>query len=160
MLSVVVDVSHLHCFQDYHCSALHSVELLWLLLTSYNSSHHRWRDCSFSEGALVRPPRVSLTTFLPYRCWIYCRRLGQYRTLFCVANSSISNSLLSSFCSSPRDFASGFLQILSHPKHPCLSLTVPTAKPVADFHRLAVRHAGHTQSPRLCGAVYPVVTSR
>ena len=39
-----------------------------------------------------------------------------------------------SFCSSGRDFASGFLQIPPHGGHPCPWLTVPTAKPVVDFH--------------------------
>ncbi|MFF0419754.1 hypothetical protein, partial [Paenibacillus lactis] len=28
--------------------------------------------------------------------------------------------------------------------HPCLWLTVPTAKPVADFHRQVIAHAGRT----------------
>jgi len=31
-----------------------------------------------------------------------------------------------------------------HDGHPCLRLTVPTAKPVADLHRLATVHARHT----------------
>ncbi|WP_117156178.1 NAD(P)H-dependent oxidoreductase [Paraliobacillus quinghaiensis] len=39
---------------------------------------------------------------------------------------------------------SGFLQILSHDRHPCLSLTVPTAKSVVDFHHLVITHAGRT----------------
>ncbi|WP_229666685.1 hypothetical protein, partial [Paraliobacillus quinghaiensis] len=38
----------------------------------------------------------------------------------------------------------GFLQILSHDRHPCLSLTVPTAKSVVDFHHLVITHAGRT----------------
>ncbi|HGH0842875.1 TPA: hypothetical protein ACJHH5_002376, partial [Staphylococcus pseudintermedius] len=29
--------------------------------------------------------------------------------------------------------------------HPCLSLTVPTTKPVTDFHRQDVTHAGRTK---------------
>ncbi|WP_218145875.1 hypothetical protein, partial [Paenibacillus sp. PDC88] len=32
--------------------------------------------------------------------------------------------------------------------HPCLWLTVPTAKPVADFHRRAIAHAGRTKKSR------------
>ena len=39
---------------------------------------------------------------------------------------------------------SGFLQIPPHNGHPCLWLTVPTAKSVADFHRQVVAHAGRT----------------
>ncbi|SFG80044.1 hypothetical protein SAMN02982927_02826, partial [Sporolactobacillus nakayamae] len=55
------------------------------------------------------------------------------------------SALVCSSCSSAQKFASGFLQIPPHDGHPCLWLTVPTAKPVADFHRLAVVHAGRTQ---------------
>ena len=40
---------------------------------------------------------------------------------------------------------SGFLQIPPHDGHPCLWLTVPTAKSVADFHRQVVAHAGRTK---------------
>ena len=40
---------------------------------------------------------------------------------------------------------SGFLQIPPHGGHPCLWLTVPTAKSVADFHRQVVAHAGRTK---------------
>ncbi|WP_238615388.1 hypothetical protein, partial [Staphylococcus felis] len=32
--------------------------------------------------------------------------------------------------------------------HPCLSLTVPTTKPVTDFHRQDVTHAGRTEKRR------------
>ncbi|WP_390493446.1 hypothetical protein, partial [Staphylococcus pseudintermedius] len=42
-------------------------------------------------------------------------------------------------------FASDFLQIPLRNGHPCLSLTVPTTKPVTDFHRQDVTHAGRTQ---------------
>ncbi|WP_390536669.1 hypothetical protein, partial [Staphylococcus pseudintermedius] len=41
--------------------------------------------------------------------------------------------------------ASDFLQIPLRNGHPCLSLTVPTTKPVTDFHRQDVTHAGRTQ---------------
>ncbi|PTI97858.1 hypothetical protein BU054_04490, partial [Staphylococcus simulans] len=41
--------------------------------------------------------------------------------------------------------ASDFLQIPPHDGHPCLSLTVPTAKPVMDFHHQVVNHAERTQ---------------
>ncbi|WP_460224106.1 hypothetical protein, partial [Bacillus cereus] len=46
------------------------------------------------------------------------------------------------------EFASDFLQIPRHHGHPCLSLTVPTAKPVVDFHHRVVVHAGHTKKER------------
>src|SRR5699024_9892984 len=53
-------------------------------------------------------------------------------------------SLVCNFCSSVRDFASSFLQIPPRDGHPCLRLTVPTAKPVVDFHHQVIAHAGHT----------------
>ncbi|GAB0291469.1 hypothetical protein JPSP33_17980 [Staphylococcus pseudintermedius] len=43
-------------------------------------------------------------------------------------------------------FASDFLQIPLRNGHPCLSLTVPTTKPVTDFHRQDVTHAGRTEN--------------
>ncbi len=42
--------------------------------------------------------------------------------------------LVSASCSSGQRFASGFLQIRSHPRHPCLWLTLPLAGRVEDFH--------------------------
>ncbi|MGN5884090.1 hypothetical protein, partial [Staphylococcus simulans] len=41
-------------------------------------------------------------------------------------------------------FASDFLQIPPRDGHPCLSLTVPTAKPVMDFHHQVANHAERT----------------
>ena len=92
----------------------------------------------------ARPPRVSVTTFTSYICCIYTLKFGQYRTSFCVGNSSVSKRLLCSFCSSDRGFASDFFQTPPHNGRPCLWLTVPTAKPVADFHRQVITHAEHT----------------
>ncbi len=40
---------------------------------------------------------------------------------------------------------SDFLQIPPHDGHPCLRLTVPTAKSVVDFHHLVITHVGRTQ---------------
>ncbi|MDT0918735.1 hypothetical protein RNS09_00005, partial [Staphylococcus pseudintermedius] len=45
-------------------------------------------------------------------------------------------------------FASDFLQIPLRNGHPCLSLTVPTTKPVTDFHRQDVTHAGRTDKKK------------
>ncbi|MEE0568796.1 MAG: hypothetical protein UC379_01985, partial [Acutalibacteraceae bacterium] len=45
---------------------------------------------------------------------------------------------------SDRGFASDFFQTPSHGGRPCLRLTVPTAKPVADFHRQVITRAEHT----------------
>ena len=114
--------------------------VLWLLLTSCSSL--LLRGFFFSSSA--RPPRVSVTTFASYICCIYTLKFGQYGTLFWLGNSSVSKSLLYSFCSSDRGFAVGFLQTPPHDGRPCLWLTVPTAKSVADFHRQVVTRAERT----------------
>ncbi|MFL2112149.1 hypothetical protein, partial [Marinilactibacillus psychrotolerans] len=49
--------------------------------------------------------------------------------------------------------ASDFLQIPPHDGHPCHSLTVPTAKPVVDFHHQVVAHAGRTKRRLLQNAI-------
>jgi len=41
-------------------------------------------------------------------------------------------------------FAIAFLQIPPHDGHPCPLLTVPTTKPVVDFHHQVIAHAEHT----------------
>ncbi|MBM7717713.1 hypothetical protein JOC94_004744 [Bacillus thermophilus] len=48
-----------------------------------------WDIPSLLSGTPVRPPRVRAITFLPCNRRIYCMELGQYRTSFCCANSSI-----------------------------------------------------------------------
>lgn len=57
--------------------------------------------------------------------------------------------LICTFCSSGREFAADFLQIPPRGGHPCLKLTVPTAKSVTDFHRQVIAHAGRTQKKLL-----------
>ena len=99
----------------------------------------------------MRPPRVSVITFTSYICCIYALKFGQYWTLFCVGNSSVPKRLIYSFCSSDRGFASDFLQTPPHDGRPCLWLTVPTAKSVADFHRQVITHAEHTTKKRTHG---------
>ena len=59
--------------------------VLWLLLTSCSSLLLR---VFFSSA---RPPRVSVTTFTSYVCCIYTLKFGQYWTLFCDGNSSVSS---------------------------------------------------------------------
>ena len=94
--------------------------------------------------APARPPRVSVIAFTSYICCIYTLKFGQYWTSFWFGNSSVPKCLICSFCSSDRGFAVGFLQIPPHDGHPCLWLTVPTAKSVADFHRQVITHAERT----------------
>ena len=52
-------------------------------------------------------------------------------------------------CSSGQRFASGFLQIRSRPRHPCLWLTLPLAGCVEDFHLQAGApcRAHHKKAP-------------
>ena len=69
---------------------------------------------------------------------------NSFWTSFCSGNLSVSKHLLCNFCSSDRGFASNFFQTPPHDGCPCLWLTVPTAKPLADFHRLMITHAEHT----------------
>src|ERR1700739_2545550 len=61
---------------------------------------------------------VQVSGFSLYRCLAPIRRL------------------VSASCSSGQRFASGFLRIRSHPRHPCLWLTLPLAGRVEDFHLL------------------------
>ena len=71
-------------------------------------------------------------------------------TLICFVMQT-RPTLVSLVCSSypsDRDFASDFLQILPHSRHPCHWLVVPTTKPTTDFHRQVVAHAGHTIKKR------------
>ena len=103
----------------------------------------------------VMSPRVRTITFIPSTCCIYFISFGQYWTSFCMANSSRLCSLSCSFCSSGRDFAAGFLQIRSHPRHPCLWLMIPTAKFIADLHRQVIAHAGHTTIKNGSGLFHP-----
>ena len=39
----------------------------------------------------ARPPQVSITAFTSYICCTYTLKFGQYRTLFCLGNSSVSS---------------------------------------------------------------------
>ena len=107
------------------------------------------------QGVSCRPPRVRYNSFLPmYTATFITVCSGQYWTSDCLAPSSTYRDLICDFFSSGRGFArfglvfppktSGFLQIPSRDGHPCLRLTLPTAKCVADFHRQAVTHARYT----------------
>src|SRR5690606_25859530 len=131
--------------------------VLWPLLTSHSKLYSVFR---MAYSTSVRPPRVRAITFPSSICHIYMMRFGQYWTLRCVARSSASPCLICDFCSSDRGFASGFLQIPPRDGHPCLWLTVPTAKPVADFHRLVIAHAGRTTSQEDAGLRRPASSYR
>ena len=53
-------------------------------------------------------------------------------------------SLICDFCSSDREFALGLLHTPPHDGRTCPQLTVPTAKPVVDFHQQVTAHSGQT----------------
>ena len=134
--------------------------VLWPLLTSARSARLSLYGRGYpSRSVPRRPPLVRATTFIPSTCRIYIHEPGQYWISSCLADSSIHACLVCGSCSSGRDFArrvyilpptSGFLQIPSRGGHPCLRLTLPTAKRVADSHRQVVAHAGRTQKEALC----------
>nr|DAK57767.1 MAG TPA: hypothetical protein [Caudoviricetes sp.] len=52
--------------------------------------------------------------------------------------------LICDFCSSDREFALGLLHTPPHDGRTCPLLTVPTAKPVVDFHHQVTVHSGQT----------------
>ena len=116
--------------------------LYGLLLWEFNPSRRRHSG---------RPPRVRTMTFIPSTRCIYCMGFGQYRTSFCLANSSAPRRLRCSFCSSSWDFALSFFQIPPHDGHPCSWLIVPAAKSIVVFHHLAIVHAAHTKKPSRLG---------
>ena len=99
---------------------------------------------------------VSSITFASYICCIYAPEFGQYWTLFCLGNSSVPDTPYMQFLFVRPRFCpwvsilptSGFLQIPPRDGHPCLRLTVPTAKSVADFHRQVIAHAERTTMKR------------
>ena len=102
--------------------------------------------------APARPPRVSVTTFTSYICCIYTSKFGQYRTLFCKL-IPFEMPYMQFLFVRPRLCPQGhfsvptsdFLQIPPRGGHPCLRLTVPTAKSVADFHRQVIAHVERTR---------------
>lgn len=97
-------------------------------------------SCMYSRLTIVLP--FPKKTFISSIRHIYILGFGQYWTLLWIESSSIPACLLYDFYSADRGFASGFLQIPPRGGHPCIWLTVPTAKPVADFYRLVIDHAG------------------
>ena len=102
----------------------------------------------------VRSPQVSVRTFTPCNRRIYTDASVQCGTSAFIAVSSAHPCLVCGFCSSVRGFALDFLQIPPHGGHPCLRLTVPTVKPVEDFHLQVRTHVGRTTNQRAPPANY------
>ena len=92
----------------------------------------------------MRPPRARIIPSSHVTALFTVWNSGSMGLCFELQTYPFPFSLLYSFCSSVREFASGFLQIPRRHGHPCLSLTVPTAKPVVDFHHQIIIHAGRT----------------
>jgi hypothetical protein len=82
-----------------------------------------------------------------------CRQFFRYSAFIAPTLLPVCTRDLRLFVPSPhptatvrkgRGFAFSFLQIPPRGGHPCLQLTVPTAKPVADFHRQVIDRARRT----------------
>ncbi|WPE26791.1 hypothetical protein PshuTeo1_25120 [Pseudomonas hunanensis] len=124
------------------CSALGGAvdrHLLRLRLTSARSS--RRLSTRGSTMANVQISQGNSRDLPAYACRIYvtalCASIGLWR--FVPPHPAVPP--LSASCSSGQHFASGFLQIRGHPRHPCLRLTLPLAGCVEDFHLQVTRLA-------------------
>jgi hypothetical protein len=93
--------------------------LLWPLLTSAGPSHTS--RCAVAQGHPCRSPRVLRTHLHAYACRIYVARSVQVPGFDDIGRLTPLRRLVSASCSSGQRFAFGFLQIRSHPRHPCRS---------------------------------------
>ena len=82
----------------------------------------------------MKPPQVRTESFTACNWHIYWNGSVQSWISLFLANSSTSSSLLCAFCPSVRGFASSFLHSSSSRMMAWIWLTVPTVKPVRDFH--------------------------
>mgnify|MGYP001581254982 CR=1 FL=1 len=96
-----------------------ALDLLCRLLTSAFASRHlsmsvaQWRSC--------RSPRVLRTHLHAYACRIYVVAFRTSMGFDDIGHLTPLRRLISASCSSGQRFAFGFLQISSHPEHPCRS---------------------------------------
>lgn len=117
------------------CSALGDAvirHLLRLRLTSVDSSQRL-----ATLGSPVANLQISQgnSRDLPaYACRIYAVVFRASIGLWLSLRPHPTTTPLSASCTSGQHFASGFLQIRGHPRHPCLWLTLPLAGCVEDFH--------------------------
>ncbi len=120
--------------------------VLWRLLTSCSSLLLRFPVCKTSSGKRYNLRLIYLLYLHPeISCSIgLCSGLGtrpsqiRLRIQFLFVRPRFCPWL--HFSAS----TSGFFQILPHDRHPCLRLTVPTAKSVVDFHHQVIMRAEHT----------------
>jgi hypothetical protein len=82
----------------------------------------------------IRPPHVRTITFLSSACYIYHDASVQVWDFSCLATISNISGLIYSFSSSGQEYAYCFLQIPPHDGHPCIQLTLRTAKACSDLH--------------------------
>lgn len=126
------------------CSALGGAvnrHLLRLRLTSARSS--RRLSTRGSTMANVQISQGNSRDLPAYACRIYVTAFRASIGLWRFVPPHPAVPPLSASCSSGQHFASGFLQIRGHPRHPCLRLTLPLAGCVEDFH-LQVTHLATT----------------
>lgn len=126
------------------CSALGGAvnrHLLRLRLTSARSS--RRLSTRGSTVASVQISQGNSRDLPAYACRIYVTAFRASIGLWRFVPPHPAVPPLSASCSSGQHFASGFLQIRGHPRHPCLRLTLPLAGCVEDFH-LQVTHLATT----------------
>ena len=79
---------------------------------------------------VIRPPAIHWKWVVLYGLF---QGLGQFGILFITLKVGMTAALASVILQTQR-FASGFLQIRSRPRNPCLWLTLPLAGRVEDFH--------------------------
>ena len=129
--------------------------ILWPLLTSAWASHHLSMMVAHS-GTHTDLPGYCAPTFplMPVGSTPY-RSVQVSGFADCCLLTPIRR-LISASCSSGQRFASGFLQIRSHPRHPCLQLTLPLAGRVEDFHLQvsAPCRAHNKKKPPVDGRLY------
>src|SRR5690606_13245822 len=107
--------------------------LLWPLLTSASPSRHLSVPVAIAGSDADLPGYGAPTfTLMPvgYTSW----RSVQVSGFTDFGLLTPPCRLVSASCSSGQRFASGFLQTRSHPRNPCLQLTLPLAGCVGDFH--------------------------
>lgn len=124
------------------CSALGGAvnrHLLRLRLTSARSS--RRLSTRGSTMANVQISQGNSRDLPAYACRIYVTAFRASIGLWRFVPPHPAVPPLSASCSSGQHFASGFLQIRGHPRHPCLRLTLPLAGCVEDFHLQVTRLA-------------------
>jgi hypothetical protein len=110
------------------------LHLLCPLLTSDRASRHLSMPVALT-GTTARSPRVLRTHLHAYACRIYVAPLPC--KFWALVNWATSPQYDASYPLPVRQASalpSGFLQTRSHPRNPCLWLTLPLAGRVEDFH--------------------------